>query len=58
MSGERQRPEKEPEIGSVVRDTVRDLTGRVMDHQVGWVWLRPEGGGREWCVPPEDVEAL
>lgn len=29
-----------------------------MDHQDGFVWLRPEGGGTEWTVLPADVRPL
>ncbi|GAA2367658.1 hypothetical protein GCM10010417_31920 [Streptomyces carpaticus] len=47
-----------PAVGALVRDTVTQRTGRVMAHQSGRVWLRPEGGGREWAALPEDVEAL
>ncbi|MEV8117464.1 hypothetical protein AB0O69_21590 [Streptomyces xiamenensis] len=50
--------EQRPPVGELVRDATTQRVGRVMDHQVGWVWLRPEGGGREWCVLPEDVEEL
>ena len=29
-----------------------------MDHQDGFVWLRPEGGGTEWTALPVDVQPL
>lgn len=29
-----------------------------MDHQDGFVWLRPEGGGTEWTARPADVQPV
>jgi hypothetical protein len=29
-----------------------------MDHQDGFVWLRPEGGGTEWTARPDDVQPV
>ncbi|SDC05704.1 hypothetical protein SAMN05216505_101240 [Streptomyces prasinopilosus] len=29
-----------------------------MDHQDGFVWLRPENGGTEWTALPGDVQPL
>lgn len=29
-----------------------------MDHQDGFVWLRPEGGGTEWTALPGDVQPM
>jgi len=43
---------QKPTIGTVVRDTERNKTGRVMGHEGPYVQLRPVGGGREWDARP------
>lgn len=45
-------------VGQLVHDTRRERRGIVMDHQDGFVWLRPEGGGTEWTALPGDVQPL
>ncbi|MER6149623.1 hypothetical protein [Streptomyces hirsutus] len=55
------RPEPEETrlpVGELALDVRREKRGIVMDHQDGFVWLRPEGGGTEWTVPPSDVQPL
>ncbi|MDT0443353.1 hypothetical protein [Streptomyces johnsoniae] len=51
--------EKTFDVGSVARDTSRNTVGRAMAYPSGRAWLRPlPGGGREWHVRPEDMEAV
>ncbi|GHD93502.1 hypothetical protein [Streptomyces naganishii] len=45
-------------VGRPAYDTRRERRGVVMDHQDGFVWLRPEGGGTEWTARPGDVRPL
>ncbi|MEU6378419.1 hypothetical protein [Streptomyces sp. NPDC046909] len=45
-------------IGQLALDARLERRGVVMDHQDGFVWLRPEGGGTEWTARPEDVQPL
>lgn len=45
-------------VGQLAHDTRRERRGIVMDHQDGFVWLRPEGGGMEWTARPGDVQPL
>jgi hypothetical protein len=45
-------------IGSLARDTSRGVVGRVTAFQSGRVWLRPQEGGREWDVRPDQVEPV
>ncbi|WP_234307646.1 MULTISPECIES: hypothetical protein [unclassified Streptomyces] len=45
-------------VGRLAHDTRREKRGIVMDHQDGFVWLRPEGGGTEWTALPRDVQPL
>ncbi len=45
-------------IGSLARDTSRDVVGRVTAFQSGRVWLRPQEGGCEWDVRPDQVEPV
>ncbi|MET9390842.1 hypothetical protein ABZY20_10595 [Streptomyces sp. NPDC006624] len=47
-----------PELGTAVRDTVRDRVGRVVGHQGRCLRVRPLGGGREWDADPRDVRPL
>ncbi|MFD5494281.1 MULTISPECIES: hypothetical protein [Streptomyces] len=55
------RPEREETrlpVGELALDVRREKRGIVMDHQDGFVWLRPEGGGTEWTALPGDVQPL
>ena len=45
-------------VGQLAHDTRLERRGIVMDHQDGYVWLRPEGGGTEWTARPGDVKPL
>lgn len=45
-------------VGQLAHDTRLEKRGIVMDHQDGYVWLRPEGGGTEWTARPGDVKPL
>ncbi|MFD7131365.1 hypothetical protein [Streptomyces sp. NPDC059894] len=45
-------------VGQLAHDTRQERAGIVMDHQDGFVWLRPEGGGTEWTARPGDVLPL
>ncbi|KUO11919.1 hypothetical protein [Streptomyces sp. DSM 15324] len=45
-------------VGQLAHDTRQERRGIVMDHQDGFVWLRPEGGGTEWTACPGDVHPL
>ncbi|MER8013086.1 hypothetical protein ACIQ7S_09090 [Streptomyces griseoluteus] len=45
-------------IGELAHDARLKRRGIVMDHQDGFVWLRPEGGGTEWTALPGDVQPL
>jgi hypothetical protein len=45
-------------VGRLAHDTRREKRGVVMDHQDGFVWLRPEGGGTEWTARPDDVQPV
>ncbi|MFE2277821.1 hypothetical protein ACFXAE_11315 [Streptomyces sp. NPDC059454] len=45
-------------VGELAHDVRQDRRGIVMDHQDGFVWLRPEGGGTEWTALPADVRPL
>ncbi|GAB2891906.1 hypothetical protein [Streptomyces mayteni] len=47
-----------PHEGDVVRDTARGRTGVCMKYDARGtrVWLRPEGGGREWTAPTTALE--
>ncbi|MCM1976767.1 hypothetical protein [Streptomyces sp. G1] len=45
-------------VGQLARDMRLERRGIVMDHQDGYVWLRPEGGGTEWTARPGDVKPL
>ena len=47
-----------PRIGALVRDTRRDRVGVVMAREPGRLYLRPQGGGREWETKPGDVEPI
>lgn len=47
-----------PQPGTLVRDTARGRVGECMGKGGPYVMLRPLGGGREWEVSPEYVEAL
>lgn len=47
-----------PETGSVVCDRRDGRVGVVMDRLGHRIALRPEGGGREWFVLPEDVTPI
>ncbi|MCE7082776.1 hypothetical protein [Streptomyces sp. ST2-7A] len=44
-----------PGPGTPAVDTKRDRVGVVMGKTGPYVQLRPEGGGREWDVSPEDL---
>lgn len=63
-TGTKPRPTRpEPEetrlpVGELAHDVRQDARGIVMDHQDGFVWLRPEGGGTEWTALPADVRPL
>lgn len=55
------RPETEATrlpVGELAHDVRQERCGIVMDHQDGFVWLRPEGGGTEWTALPGDVRPL
>ena len=55
------RPEPEAPrlpVGELALDVRREKRGIVMDHQDGFVWLRPEGGGTEWTALPAHVRPL
>lgn len=53
MSGDVRLPAK----GSLVRDTMTDKVGVVMDIQAPNVlWLRARGGGTEWTVDADKVQ--
>ncbi|WP_331448507.1 hypothetical protein [Streptomyces prasinus] len=45
-------------VGELAHDARWEKRGIVMDHQDGFVWLRPEGGGTEWTALPADVQPL
>ncbi|NUQ97297.1 MAG: hypothetical protein HOY79_12340 [Streptomyces sp.] len=45
-------------VGQLAHDTGQERRGIVMEHQDGFVWLRPEGGGTEWTARPGDVQPL
>lgn len=45
-------------VGQLAHDARQERRGIVMDHQDGFVWLRPEGGGTEWTARPGDVQSL
>ncbi|MFJ6987634.1 MULTISPECIES: hypothetical protein [unclassified Streptomyces] len=47
-----------PPAGARVRDTARNRVGEFMGKGAAYCMLRPLGGGREWEVSPEYVEAL
>ncbi|MEU4213562.1 hypothetical protein AB0F13_26880 [Streptomyces sp. NPDC026206] len=51
-------PQPDPLIGKVVRDTVRDRLGRVMDHLGSRYQLRPLDGGREWDTEADNIEVV
>ncbi|MGX2995387.1 hypothetical protein JNUCC64_14000 [Streptomyces sp. JNUCC 64] len=58
MSGETVVPKRPPDelaVGTLAFDTRRELLGVVMDAAWGPVYLRPPGGGIEWCACREDV---
>ncbi|MET8113283.1 hypothetical protein [Streptomyces prasinus] len=55
------RPEREASrfpVGELAHDLRQERRGIVMDHQDGFVWLRPENGGTEWTALPGDVQPL
>lgn len=45
-------------VGELAHDVRQERRGIVMDHQDGFVWLRPESGGTEWTALPGDVQPL
>ncbi|MGW3949919.1 hypothetical protein ACWEKM_02860 [Streptomyces sp. NPDC004752] len=45
-------------VGQPAYDRRQERRGIVMDHQDGFVWLRPERGGTEWTAAPGDVQPL
>ncbi|MFE9926462.1 hypothetical protein ACFYQA_34365 [Streptomyces sp. NPDC005774] len=45
-------------VGELAHDVRQERRGIVMDHQDGFVWLRPENGGTEWTALPGDVQPL
>lgn len=50
--------EKKPPVGALVRDTVRDRLGRVVDHQWGRVFMRGLRGRYEWDAWPDQLEVV
>ncbi|MFE0354380.1 hypothetical protein ACFW2I_12860 [Streptomyces nigra] len=51
-------PSEVPALGEAVRDTARDLVGRVVGHKGPYLQVRPLGGGREWDADPRHVRTL
>jgi hypothetical protein len=47
-----------PPVGTLARDTRRDRVGVVMDVIASRLWLRAQGGGREWEAGRADVVQL
>lgn len=47
-----------PQIGEIVRDTAKDLPGKVMGHVGPRYQLRALQGGKEWETHPEDIQGV
>ncbi|MQS07861.1 hypothetical protein FNX48_011950 [Streptomyces sp. IF17] len=47
-----------PEVGTVAVDTKQNRVGVIMGRTGSYVQLRPEEGGLEWDVKPEDLRLL
>jgi hypothetical protein len=45
-------------VGALAHDTTRDRVGVVMARESGRVYLRPQGGGKEWAAKPGDIEPI
>jgi hypothetical protein len=55
MNRESQRA---PAVGQLALDTQRGAVGVVMARTGPYIQLRPQGGGLEWDVLPEDVQPV
>ncbi|MEU4897176.1 hypothetical protein AB0B12_31775 [Streptomyces sp. NPDC044780] len=44
-----------PNVGTLVRDTATDRLGVYMGRGGPYAMIRPQLGGKEWQVPPEDL---